>query len=110
MAMTFNSSSHPEIFNGSAPLAARHPPKVTIDREAAPAALRGALEQLDQAVQDLTLTPSIDVLESYSYDIGRLIDHGFLDRADAADVLTQVCTLNGLSAEAGPDIVQEAIA
>jgi len=109
--MTFNSSSHPEILNGSALRAPWHPPKVTTDgHEAAPAALRGAFEQLDQAVHELKLTPSIEVLESHSYGIGRLIDHGFLDRADATDVLTQVCTLNGLSAEAGPDMVQEAIA
>ena len=74
---------------------------------------RRAREQLDLAVVELAgAEPGgcAEVLDSVAYDIGRLVGHGFLDRAVAADALTHACTASGLAAEAGPDLVQETIA
>ena len=53
---------------------------------------------------------SADLFDATSYEVGRLIRHGFLDQSAAADALTNVSVINGLAAEVGPDLVQEAIA
>jgi hypothetical protein len=84
-----------------------HAPNVGVS-----AAHRAAHEQLTEAVSALrTAEPGdyAEVLDDAAYKIGALVGHGFLDRSDAADALTGACVANGFTAEAGPDLVQEAI-
>src|SRR5215831_1339800 len=76
------------------------------------AAHRAAREQLSEAVFALTSANSGDyaeLLDEAAYKVGCLVAHGFLDRSDAADALTRACAASGFTAEAGPDVVQEAI-
>ena len=78
-----------------------------------PTAVRRARESLRQALLELSVAEPgccADLLDTVCYDVGRLVRHGFLDRSAAADALTATCTINGLAAEVGPDVVQEAIA
>src|SRR5262249_17332255 len=84
-----------------------HTPSVGVS-----AAHRAAREQLTEAVSALTTAEPGDyaeVLDDAAYKIGALVGHGFLDRSYAADALTEACVAGGFTAEAGPDVVQEAI-
>lgn len=71
---------------------------------------RQRLCEVRAALYDASGADCVDLLHDAAYEIGRLIGHGYLDRSDAADVLTSACIANGLSAEAGPDVVQDQIA
>jgi len=110
MASTF-SDTNSGTLNGSAALGHLRPEQRLSG--GSPTASRRANETLKQLVFGLTIAEPHacqDVLESAAYEVGRLVGHGFLDRSSSADALTSACTLNGLTDEAGPDIVQEAIA
>jgi hypothetical protein len=102
-----NDERLPKPANALAAMNGHTPPGVGVS-----AAHRAARKQLSEFVSALmTAEPGdcAEVLDDAAYRIGALVGHGFLDRSDAADALTQACVANGFTAEAGPDVVQEAI-
>ena len=110
MSSTF-SDTNSATLNGSAALG--HLRSEQHLNGVSPTASRSAHETLKHLVFGLTIAEPHacqDVLDSAAFEVGRLVGHGFLDCSSSADALTSACTLNGLTDEAGPDIVQEAIA
>jgi len=57
-------------------------------------------------VQQAIATGKITEFENQSYRLGHVIATGLLGRADAADLLLDVATANGLVREHGDDFIQ----
>lgn len=55
-------------------------------------------------------TGKISAFENQSYRLGRVVATGQLRRADAADLLLDVATANGLVREHGDDFIQTIMA
>lgn len=77
-------------------------------------AQRRARENADALANELSCATGpaafrLDACDRASYDIGRYIGHGHLDRLDAADLLHNAATACGLYADLGVDAVQESI-
>lgn len=91
----------------TANLLSRHAPKC-VDASAQRIA-RGALRDAIHELCAVNGAHCAETLDRAAYELGRLVGHDLLDRAETADALTEACVVNGYRAEVGPDLVQSAI-
>jgi AAA domain len=82
---------------------------IAIDMNSAQNRARDEFRDVVEELAAVSAELCAEALDRAAYELGRLVEHGFLDRSDAADAQTQACVINGYSGEAGADAVQEAI-
>jgi hypothetical protein len=68
------------------------------------------LPALSQDIRRAVAVAKIAEFENQAYRLGHVVRMGFLEIVEAADLLLEIATSNGLVAEQGDDIIQSIIA